>query len=53
MKNFLINYSYSIYLGFSLSMFLDAKWYKWEYYAVMIPVVFLVELKVKNREEEK
>ncbi len=53
MKEFLVKYGHAIYLGFSLSMFLDAQWYKWEYYVVMIPTIILVEYKVNNKKEEE
>lgn len=52
MRKFLINYSYAIYLGLTLSLLLDAQWYKWEYYVIMIPTAILVEWKVIDKEEE-
>ncbi len=52
MKKFLIKYAYGMYLGFSLSVFLGTQWYKWEYYAIMIPTLTLVEYKVHNKDEE-
>ena len=51
MKKFLINYSYAMYLGFTLSLLFDAQWYKWEYYAVMVPTVLLAQWKVNNQEK--
>ena len=50
MKKFLINNSYAMYLGFTMSMLLDAQWYKWEYYVIMVPTILLVQWKVKNQE---
>ena len=52
MKKFLVNYSYAMYLGFMLAILFDAKWYDWEYYAVIVPVALLVEWKIINREEK-
>ena len=52
MKKFLINYSYAMYLGFTLSLLVDAQWYKWEYYVIMVPTILLVQWKVNNKEEE-
>lgn len=52
MKKFIIKYSYAMYLGFTVCLLFDAKWYKWEYYAIMVPVILLIEWKVNNQEEE-
>lgn len=44
MINLFKKYSYGIYLGFSLGMFMEAS-IDWEFYAVLVPVVMLVEWK--------
>ena len=41
-----------MYLGFTLSLLVDAQWYKWEYYVIMVPTILLVQWKVNNKEEE-
>ena len=42
MKKFLERYSWGFYLGGSLSMFANVKFYNWQFYIIVVPVVALV-----------
>ena len=52
MRKKIIIYAYAMYLGFMLAVLFDAQWNDWRYYAVMIPTVMLVEIKVDNHRED-
>lgn len=47
MKDFIKKYAYSFYLGGSLAL-LGADFLHWQYWAVMMPMVILVELKANK-----
>lgn len=51
MKGF-INILYAAYLGFILSALCDINYLNWKLYAVIIPTIILVELRVKNNKED-
>jgi hypothetical protein len=51
MKKFLINYSYAMYLGFTISLLFNARWDDWKYYVVMVPTIILAQWKVNNKED--
>jgi len=38
----IIEGSYSFYLGFALAFFANISFLQWEFYAILVPVVFLV-----------
>lgn len=40
--NFLQRYGYGMFLGAALCE-LNTQWYKWQFYAVIVPLVILVE----------
>lgn len=43
-KKFFKNYGWAIYLGGALAL-LDASCFSWKYWAVMLPMIVLVEIK--------
>jgi len=43
----IIEYGYGFYLGFALAYFADISYLQWEFYAIIVPVGFLVEI-VRN-----
>ena len=48
----IINSLYGAYLGFVLSFLCDINFLNWKFYAILVPTVILVELKVKNNREK-
>ena len=52
MKKSIINYAYCSFLGASLTLFADVHWYEWQFYAILIPTILLVEMKVYHKNDE-
>ncbi len=43
--NIIKKYAWCFWVGFGLSAFCDTHFYEWEFYAFMVPLILLVNLK--------
>lgn len=48
MKKFLQEYGYAMYLGGAVTAFVGSTLDSWQWWAIVIPTVFLVTLRGKN-----